>query len=97
MYLLYSALTLLVLLAASPYFLYQAVRHRKYLGSLSQRLGYLPVSLNLDGDPSIWIHAVSVGEVLAARPLLSELRARYPRLRLFLSRSEEHTSELQSH
>ena len=47
MYLLYSALTLLVLLAASPYFLYQAVRHRKYLGSLSQRLGYLPVSLKI--------------------------------------------------
>ena len=94
MYLLYSALTLLVLLAASPYFLYQAVRHRKYLGSLGQRLGYLPVSLNLDGDPSIWIHAVSVGEVLAARPLLSELRARYPRLRLFLSTTTRTGQEL---
>ena len=48
-------------------------------------MGYLPVSFNLDGDSSIWIHAVSVGEVLAARALLPELRERYPRLRIFLS------------
>ena len=69
----------------SPYLIYQAVRYRKYIGSLTQRLGYLPVSFNLDGDESIWIHAVSVGEVLTARALLPELRERYPRLRLFLS------------
>ena len=31
-------------------------------------MGYLPVSFNLDGDDSIWIHAVSVGEVLTAGP-----------------------------
>ncbi|MBI2828741.1 MAG: 3-deoxy-D-manno-octulosonic acid transferase [Acidobacteria bacterium] len=85
MYLLYSFVTLLTLVALSPYFVYQALRHDKYVGSLGQRLGYLPVSLNLDGDDSIWVHAVSVGEVLAARSLISELRRRYPRLRLFLS------------
>jgi 3-deoxy-D-manno-octulosonic-acid transferase len=84
-YLLYSIATLVVFVAASPYFLYQALRHGKYVGSLGQRLGYLPVSFNLDGDESIWVHAVSVGEVLSARPLLSELRAQYPKLRLFLS------------
>ena len=50
-----------------------------------QRLGYLPVSLNLDAEPSIWVHAVSVGEVLAARPLVGELRKQYPALRLYLS------------
>ena len=85
MYLLYSLLMLVVLVALSPYFVYQALRHNKYAGSLGQRLGYLPVSFNLDGDESIWVHAVSVGEVLAARPLISELRRRYPKLRLFLS------------
>jgi len=84
-YLLYSLLMLVVLVALSPYFVYQAIRHNKYAGSLGQRLGYLPVSFNLDGDESIWVHAVSVGEVLAARPLISELRRRYPKLRLFLS------------
>ena len=85
MYLLYSFLTAVVFVAASPYFVYQALRHNKYVGSIAQRLGYLPVSFNLDGDESIWVHAVSVGEVLSARPLISELRASYPKLRVFLS------------
>ena len=85
MYLVYSLVTLVVFLAVSPYFLYQAIRHKKYIGSFGQRLGYLPVSLNIDGEESIWIHAVSVGEVLTARALVADLRARYPRLRLFLS------------
>jgi hypothetical protein len=84
-YLLYSIATLIVLVALSPYFLYQALRHKKYVGSLSQRLGYLPVTLNLDGDPSIWIHAVSVGEALMTRALIPELRRRYPGLRIFVS------------
>ena len=84
-YLLYSAATLVTLIVLSPYFLYQALRHRKYVGSLGQRLGYLPVAFNLDGDDSIWVHAVSVGEVLAARPVIVELRKRYPTLRMFLS------------
>jgi 3-deoxy-D-manno-octulosonic-acid transferase len=69
----------------SPWFLYQAVRYRKYIGSLAQRMGYLPVTFNLDGDSSIWIHAVSVGEALTARALIAELRERYPGLKIFLS------------
>ena len=85
MYLLYSFLTLVVFVFVSPYFLYQAIRHNKYIGSLGQRLGYLPVSLNVDGEESIWIHAVSVGEALTARALAADLKERYPRLRLYLS------------
>jgi 3-deoxy-D-manno-octulosonic-acid transferase len=85
MYLLYSLLTFALFVVVSPYFLYQAIRYRKYVGSLRQRLGYLPINLNIDGDESIWIHAVSVGEALTARALIADLRARYPRLRLYLS------------
>ena len=85
MYAVYSVLIVAFLLLVSPYLLYQAIRYRKYIASLPQRLGYLPVSFNLDGDESIWIHAVSVGEVLTVRALLPDLRQRYPRLRLFVS------------
>src|SRR6188508_3576672 len=85
MYSLYSVLVLVLAVVASPWFIYQALRYRKYVGSLGQRMGYLPLSFNMDGDESIWVHAVSVGEVLTARALLPELRERYPRLRLFLS------------
>jgi 3-deoxy-D-manno-octulosonic-acid transferase len=85
MYFIYSVLIVLFFVVMSPYLVYQAVRYRKYVRSLPQRLGILPLSFNLDGDQSIWIHAVSVGEVLTARALLQELRERYPRLRIFLS------------
>jgi len=85
MYAIYSVLTVAFFVVVSPYLLYQAIRYRKYIASLPQRMGYLPVSFNLDGDESIWIHAVSVGEVLTVRALLPELRERYPRLRLFVS------------
>ena len=85
MYVLYSALIVLFFVIMSPYFVYQAIRYRKYIRSLPQRLGYLPLSFNFDGESSIWVHAVSVGEVLTVRALLPQLRERYPRLRIFLS------------
>jgi 3-deoxy-D-manno-octulosonic-acid transferase len=85
MYAVYSVLTVAFFVVMSPYFLYQALRYRKYITNLPQRLGYLPLSFNFDGNESIWVHAVSVGEVLTARALLPELRERYPRLRIFLS------------
>src|SRR6188508_1656521 len=85
MYSLYSILVLVAAVIASPWFIYQALRYKKYVGSFGQRMGYLPVSFNMDGDESIWVHAVSVGEVLTARPLISDLKRRYPNLRMFLS------------
>jgi hypothetical protein len=78
MYLAYSLLTLAVFIVVSPYFLYQAVRYKKYIGSLRQRLGFLPITFNIDAEESIWIHAVSVGEALTARALAADLKSRYP-------------------
>lgn len=85
MYFLYSVVVVAFFAVVSPWFLYQALRYRKYVASLPQRMGYLPLSFNMDGEQSIWIHAVSVGEVLTARPLVRDLRTQYPRLRIFLS------------
>jgi 3-deoxy-D-manno-octulosonic-acid transferase len=85
MYVLYSLLILILGVIVSPYLAYQAIRYKKYIGSLGQRMGYLPVSFNLDGEDSIWIHAVSVGETMTVRALIADLRRRYPTLRIFLS------------
>ena len=85
MYTIYSVSIVLLFAILSPYFLYQAVRSRKYVRNMPQRLGYLPLSFNFDAEESIWIQAVSVGEVLTVRALLPQLRERYPRYRLFLS------------
>lgn len=85
MHALYSLAIVVFAILLSPWFLYQAIRYRKYVGSLTQRLGALPVSLNLDGDESIWIHAVSVGEAMTVRSLLPTLRELYPGLKIFVS------------
>ena len=82
---LYTLAVVLLAVALSPWFAWQALRYRKYVGSLAQRMGYLPVSFNLDGDSSIWIHAVSVGEALTARALVADLRTRYPGIKIFVS------------
>ena len=50
MYSLYSVLVLAIVVIASPWFIYQALRYKKYVGSLGQRMGYLPVSFNMDAD-----------------------------------------------
>src|SRR5437763_10731078 len=85
MFFAYSLLTLVVFFVVSSNWVYMAVRHGRYVGSLRQRLGYLPITFNVDGEESIWIHAVSVGETLTARALVADLREQYPRLRLYLS------------
>jgi 3-deoxy-D-manno-octulosonic-acid transferase len=72
-------------IVALPWFAWQVFRHGKYLGSLAERLGRVPVGINVDGDASIWVHAVSVGEAMAARPLLAGLRERYPTLKIFVT------------
>jgi 3-deoxy-D-manno-octulosonic-acid transferase len=82
---LYTLTIVVLAVLLSPWFAYQAIRYRKHIRSLAQRMGRLPVTFNMDGDQSIWIHAVSVGEALSARALIGELRERYPGLKVFLS------------
>jgi 3-deoxy-D-manno-octulosonic-acid transferase len=91
MYALYSLLTAAGMLLLSPYFLLRGLLHGKYLSNIPERLGwkFAPELLGV-GSPgasakSIWVHAVSVGEVLAALPLAQQLKARFPQHRLVVS------------
>ena len=85
MYFLYSFFLTLACLALLPYFAYQAFVNKKYLSNFRERFGLLPEALRDGTRPTIWLHAVSVGETLAARPLISALRARFPQHRLVVS------------
>jgi 3-deoxy-D-manno-octulosonic-acid transferase len=84
-YILYSILLAVGFLLALPWYLWKGRRSGKYTRTFRERMGRLPVDLNVDGDRSIWIHAVSVGEALAARALVPALRQRFPGHRVFLS------------
>ncbi len=85
MYLLYSFVLSLLFLVLLPYFVYQAVRHGKYAGSFKERLGWLPESVRSDSRKTIWVHAVSVGEFLAARPLIERVKRDLPAARIVVS------------
>ena len=84
MYALYSLALVLALALAAPYYLWKGRASGHHLRTLRERLGRLPPAL-ATGEPSIWVHAVSVGEVLAARGLVDALRARFPSRRVVVS------------
>jgi 3-deoxy-D-manno-octulosonic-acid transferase len=85
MYFLYSLVLSLFSLVLLPYFIYQALKHGKYSGSLRERMGRLPEALRQSDRPVVWVHAVSVGEFNAARPLIASLKERLPGHALLVS------------
>ena len=85
MYLLYSALLATGLILSLPYWIYQMVRYGKYRAGFNQRLGAVPPGIITRTQPTIWFHAVSVGEVLAISGLVEHLRRRWPDHRVVVS------------
>src|ERR1700704_139781 len=86
MYALYTALLALFLLVTLPYWLLQMMRHGKYRAGLRQRLGCVPDKLAAhQGKPTIWVHAVSVGEVVASSAVVEALQREFPGHRILLS------------
>src|SRR3989304_2020068 len=87
MYLLYNFLLILLVTIAFPFWLYKVVTKEKHRKGFWEKLG-LRTELNSapgDGRCRIHIHAVSVGEVIAATPFIKGLRQRHPEIRLTLS------------
>ena len=83
MLIIYSFLLFLVLVLGLPYWLVLMAINGKYREGLSERLGWVPKRLRAEDErQTIWVHAVSVGEVLAASRLVNELAARTPQYRV---------------
>jgi 3-deoxy-D-manno-octulosonic-acid transferase len=78
---LYNLLTFLLLLPYAGYWLIRGLGNRSYFDRLGQRFGLGCPSI----DRCIWIHAVSVGEVQAALPLIRALQERFPRLEVLVT------------
>ena len=73
---LYSLVLYLAIPATLYHLVWRGMRQREYLQRWSERYAWFDPADRLDG--AIWVHAVSVGEVLAARPLVDALRAKHP-------------------
>ena len=84
-YLLYRLLQALGFPFVLLYLLLRGLRQRAYFASLKQRIGFLPDSFRQTVPGAIWLHAVSVGEVIAALELIRQLRERLPRSPVFVS------------
>src|ERR1700758_485493 len=82
----YSLALLLVLVAGAPYWLFRMATSGKYREGLGERLGLVPKRLLIQPARSvIWVHAVSVGELLAAARMIEELAKALPGWRIVLS------------
>jgi 3-deoxy-D-manno-octulosonic-acid transferase len=95
MMLLYSFGLFLALLLAAPWWLARMARGR-YRTGLRQRLGRTPQSVlaYTHGQPTLWLHAVSVGELIAATPLIHRLEAADPQLPIVLSTTTDTGQQL---
>ena len=87
MYILYNIILVVLAVLLSPIILFKLITVPKYRGGISQKLGRVrkKVKRVIQGTRPIWVHAVSVGEVMAAHPLIRELKKKYPGRKLILS------------
>ncbi len=85
MYFAYSILLGAALALSAPYWLVQMLRTGKYRAGLGERFGRVPPRLGGDHRSCIWVHAVSVGEVLAVSGLIAQLREHFPARRVVIS------------
>ncbi|MBF0190031.1 MAG: 3-deoxy-D-manno-octulosonic acid transferase [Magnetococcales bacterium] len=87
MHTLYHALLTLVMILTLPVWIWRYFTTSKYRGTVLPRLGILPAETSKKDTtkPRIWLHAVSVGEVMAARELAATLMQRFPDHELVVS------------
>jgi 3-deoxy-D-manno-octulosonic-acid transferase len=91
-YFIYSALMAVAAVLTAPYWLIQGLRHGKYLSNLKERLGLALTAvarLPAERPGAIWIHAVSVGEVLSGVALAKRLKETYSQRPLVISTTTE--------
>lgn len=82
MFVLYEALLYLVFIVTAPFFLLTGFLRGKYLSNFPERMGFYGTA----AEPhELWIHAVSVGEALAARPVVTEIERLRPGTELVIT------------
>jgi 3-deoxy-D-manno-octulosonic-acid transferase len=96
MYILYNIILFAAAIIILPYFLLKIIFTGKYRNSFIQKLGgrQAKILAGLKDGPRVWIHAVSVGEVTAAAPIVASLKMKRPEVEIIFSTSTETGQEM---
>lgn len=80
MHLLYNLLALVLVVLAAPVFLYRLIREAGFGERLKQSFGWLPPETvaKVANKNAIWLHAASVGEIVATSPMVKEIKKEMP-------------------
>lgn len=80
MHLLYNLLALVLVVLAAPVFLYRLIREAGFGERLKQSFGWLPAETvaKVANKNAIWLHAASVGEIVATSPMVKEIKKEMP-------------------
>lgn len=87
MQLLYNLAAILVVIIIIPVFAIRSIREKGFVERIKQSLGFFPEGAL---DPvakknCIWVHAASVGEIVATSPLIKEFRKEFPKSPILVS------------
>lgn len=80
MQLLYNIAGVLLVILIIPVFMMRSIREKGFVERIKQSLGFLPAHAldRVAQKQCIWVHAASVGEIVAASPLIKEFRKEFP-------------------
>jgi 3-deoxy-D-manno-octulosonic-acid transferase len=96
MYIIYNIILIIAAIIITPYFLLKILFAGKYRKSFIQKLGgrQKKILTDLTDGPRVWIHAVSVGEVTAAAPIVACLKKKRPEVKIIFSTTTETGREM---
>jgi len=96
MYIVYNILLFVAAIFGIPYYFLKMVLTGKYRKSLIPKLGgrQAHILAGLKKPPRVWVHAVSVGEVTAAKPIVASLKQLRPEVEIIFSTSTETGQEM---
>ena len=85
--LVYHIAAILAVILFTPVFCVRAVREKGFVQRIKQQLGFLPKHAldKVARKNCIWVHAASVGEIVAASPLITEFHKKFPQSPILVS------------
>ena len=87
MQLLYNIAGIIIVILIIPMFMVRAVREKGFVERIRQSMGFFPEHTldKVEKKDCIWVHAASVGEIVATSPLIKEFRREFPKSPILVS------------